>query len=59
VSTNAANTDFRAPVKPARRLAATLAVVALLAALGAGGASAAVSQWAYSPAYGADASWSS
>jgi hypothetical protein len=44
--------------KPARRLAATLAVVGLLAALGANGASAAVAG-SSTPAYGVDASWSS
>lgn len=57
MSKKAAKTDSRSPVKPARRLAATFAIVGLLAALGAGAASAAVPQVEYSPAYGADASW--
>jgi hypothetical protein len=43
--------------KPARRFAAILAVVALLATLGASSASAATFQGADAPAYGADASW--
>jgi hypothetical protein len=52
-------TSAKTSTKPARRLAAMLAVVGLLAALGAGGASAALFEGASTPAYGADASWSS
>ena len=57
MGTTSNKTRSGASSKAARRLAATLAVVGLLAALGANAASAEVLQVADAPAYGVDASW--